>query len=176
MFAVIVFVALPGFRQHAASPEYQVKAVFLFNFTQFVDWPPAAFGDAQDPLVIGILGDDPFGPYLDAAVKGEVVKGHTLTVKRFGSQDEIKSCHILFISLTKDDKIQHILATLNGKSILTVGESADFAKRGGMVRFTTEDKKIRIHINLEAARRAELSISSKLLRLAQVDDANPNGG
>ena len=120
----------------STSPEYQVKAVFLFNFTQFVEWPENAFEDEQSPLIIGVLGDDPFGSYLDETVQGE--------------------------------KVKQALIDLKGRSVLTVGDVADFARQGGVVRFFNENNKIRIRINLEAAKAANLTISSKLLRLADV--------
>jgi hypothetical protein len=153
--------------QTATSPEYQIKAVFLFNFAQFVDWPPKAFADAQTPLVIGILGEDLFGSYLDETVRGEKVNNRPLVVQRFRRIGEIKACHVLFISRSENARLEEILASLKGRSILTVGDNDDFALRGGMIRFVTEKNKIRMRINLEAVKAANLTISSKLLRLAE---------
>src|SRR5438046_2483582 len=82
----------------APAAESQVKAVFLFNFAQFVGWPPAAFPDSGTPLVIGILGDDPVEGFLDQTVRGEQVRGRAFQVQRYHSVDEIKTCHVLFIS------------------------------------------------------------------------------
>ncbi len=152
----------------STSPEYQVKAVFLFNFTQFVEWPANAFPAQQSPLVIGVLGDDPFGPYLDETVQGEKVNGHPLIVRRFNDVEDAKSCHILFISGAGKEKLKQALTDLKGRSILTVSDITDFARQGGMVRFFSENNKIRIRINLEATKSANLTISSKLLRLADV--------
>jgi hypothetical protein len=153
--------------QTATSPEYQIKAVFLFNFAQFVDWPPKAFPDAQTPLVIGILGEDLFGSYLDETVRGEKVNNRPLVVQRYRRIGEIKACHVLFISRSENARLEEILASLKGRSILTVGDSDEFALRGGMIRFVTEKNKIRMRINLEAVKAANLTISSKLLRLAE---------
>jgi hypothetical protein len=154
--------------QPAASAEYQIKAVFLFNFARFVDWPAKAFPDADSPFVIGILGDDPFGSYLDETVRGEKVNGHPLTVQRYRRVGEIRACQVLFISRSEADRLEQILASLRGRSILTVGDTDDFAARGGMIRLATERNKVRMRINLDAVKAANLAISSKLLRVAEI--------
>jgi hypothetical protein len=159
--------------QTAQPLEYQLKAVFLFNFAQFVDWPPEAFPDSATPLVIEILGNDPFGSFLDATVRGETVRGRSIEVRRHRRINDITTCHILFISQSEMDRLDDILATLKDRSILTVGDIDNFEWRGGMIRFVVERNRIRFRINLEAAQAARLTISSKLLRLA--DTAPPRG-
>jgi hypothetical protein len=152
-----------------ASPqEHQVKAVFLFNFAQFVEWPTNAFAEAQAPLVIGVLGDDPFGAYLDETVRGERVNNRKLVVRRFRRVEEIQSCHVLFISPSEAERLEQILAALKGRPILTVSDAEGFSRRGGMIRFVTEKNKIRLKINPEAAKAARLTISSKLLRPSDI--------
>jgi hypothetical protein len=153
----------------ADIPEYQVKAVFLFNFAQFVHWPPEAFPEAQAPLVIGVLGDDPFGPYLDETVRGEKVNTHPLVVRRYRRVEEIKSCHVLFISQSEANRLEQIIASLKGRNILTVSDANDFGRRGGMVGLVTEKTKIRMRIKLEAVKAANLTISSKMLRVAEIE-------
>jgi hypothetical protein len=148
--------------------EYQLKAVFLFNFSQFVDWPPAAFADERAPLVIGVLGEDPFGGELDAAVSGETVNGRPLTVRRYRRVEEIEQCHILFIDRSERDRLGKILDKIDGRSVLTVGDFEGFARNGGMIRFVSSGNRIRLRINLEAAQAADLAISSKLLRPAEI--------
>jgi hypothetical protein len=145
-----------------------VKAAFLFNFSQFVDWPAAAFADDRSPLVIGVLGSDPFGATLDEIVRDETVNGRPLTVRRYQSPDQLDSCHILFIDRSQDSRLDAIVAALKGQSVLTVGDFEGFARRGGMIRFVTVGNKIRLRINLGAAQEAKLTISSKLLRPAQI--------
>ncbi len=152
----------------AAPPEYRIKAVFLFNFAQFVEWPAGAFHDAQAPLVIGVLGEDPFGADLDEAVRGERIGGRALVVRRYRRVEDIGECQILFISGSEADRLEKILARLQGRSLLTVGDADNFNRLGGMVRFVTVNNKIRLRINVEAAKAAELVISSKLLRPAMV--------
>lgn len=151
----------------APTPEDQVKAVFLFNFAQFVDWPARAFSDATEPLVIGVLGEDPFGQYLDDTVRGEKVNRRSLVVQRYRRVSEIRVCHILFISNSETDRLGAILDTVRGRPILTVGDMEDFAPRGGMIQFMRERSRVRMRINLKPVRTADLTISSKLLRVAE---------
>jgi hypothetical protein len=175
-FLLLVFILLSGMRfppQIETSREYQLKAAFLYNFTQFVEWPEGSLPE-DTPFVIGILGKDPFGNYLDELVDGEKVNGHPLIVQRFTSVDEIKTCHILFINVSDKSQLQAILKNLKSNNVLTVGDATHFSKNGGIVRFYTEDNKTRIHINLEAAKQADLTISSKLLRLAGIVDPQLN--
>jgi hypothetical protein len=154
--------------QPAAPLEYGIKAVFLFNFARFVAWPPVAFADSQAPLVIGVLGDDPFGGALDEAASAETVNGHPLVVRRFRLVNDIGACHILFICRSEARRLDEILAALKDRSVLTVGDGDDFAQRGGMIRFATENNRVRLRINVEATQAAHLTLSSKLLRPADI--------
>jgi hypothetical protein len=154
--------------QTAIFKEYQVKAVFLLNFAQFVQWPPAAFTSAGEPFRIGVLGEDPFGSFLDETVSGEKVEGHPLVIQRCGSAGDAKGCQILFISRSESGRMEDILAGLKDKSILTVGDTEGFIKNGGVIRFVMEENKVHFRINLEAAKRVNLAISSKVLRLAEI--------
>lgn len=154
--------------QNNISREYQVKAVFLYNFCQFVEWPTKAFASQDDPLVIGILGENPFDNYLEETVKGEKANGHPLAVKHFQTVDQVTACHILFVNIADKDELKKVLLMQTSRNILTVGEFANFAKQGGIVRFFTEDNRTRIRINLDAAKKAELTINSKLLKVADV--------
>lgn len=146
----------------------QLKAAFLLNFGQFVKWPPEAFTNDDSPVIIGILGADPFGPLLDELVRSEKVEKRRLEVVRFRRVEDIKTTHVLFIGASETSRIEEILRALDGKPILTVGETEGFARRGGMIRFLTENRKIRLRINLEAARENQIQISSKLLRPAEI--------
>ncbi len=164
----------PGLAAQAVrASEYHLKAVFLFNFAQFVDWPAAAFADSETPFVIGILGEDPFGDFLDQTVRGEQLRGRPFQVQRYRSVDEIKTCHILFINRPDGDRVEGILSRLRDRPILTVSDEDGFAERGGMVRFVNDRNRIRLKINLAAAEAAKLTISSKLLRVAEI--AAPRG-
>jgi hypothetical protein len=154
--------------QGVRASEYQVKAVFLFNFAQFVDWPAEAFADSSTPLVICVLGNDPFGDALDQTVRDERLGSRPFQVRRYHSVDEIKTCHILFISRSEGARSEVILAGLKQRSILTVSDADDFAQRGGMIRFVTDRNRIRLQLNLAATEAAHLTISSKLLRVAEI--------
>ena len=134
-------VAAHTIAQTPAPQEYQVKAVYLFNFTQFVDWPPSTFSDAREPIIIGVLGDDPFGNYLDDTVRGEKVDNRSLVVRRYRRAEDIQACQVLFISRSEGMRIEHIVATLKDRSILTVSDADDFGKRGGMVRFVVDNSR-----------------------------------
>lgn len=164
----LLFSSGPPLSAQQVSKEYQIKAAFLYNFSQFVEWPASAFPNAQAPLVIGVIGDDPFGSYLDDIVRGEKVNNHPLVVQRFRRVNEIKTCHVLFVSRSEANQIEQILSSLRSRNILTVGDFEDFAQRGGMIRFIAENNKIRFRINVGVARAAKLTISSKLLRAAEI--------
>jgi hypothetical protein len=151
-----------------AFKEYDLKAAFLYHLAEFVEWPPEAFPAAENPLVIGVLGTDPFGKALDEIVQNEVVKNRKLDVQRYRSMEEVKTCHILFISQSEAGRLDQIFSSLKDRNILTVGDTDGFAQRGGIVRFLTENNKIRLRININAAKAANLTISSKLLRAAEV--------
>jgi len=154
--------------QTTPAREYQVKAVFLFNFAQFVHWPPQAFAESQAPLVIGVLGDDPFGSSLDDAVRGELVNNHPLVIQRYRRVEDVGDCHILFISQSEAGQLEQIFDRLKGRSILTVSDADEFTHRGGMIRFVTEKNRVRLRVNLEVAKASNLAISSKLLRPAEI--------
>ena len=146
------------------SDEYQIKAVFLFNHAQFVEWPAVAFSSKEAPIVIGILGSDPFGAYLDDLVSGEKIGERPLLVRRYKRVEDITDCHILFISRSEAGVLDKILAQLKGRSVLTISDLDTFTRQGGMVRFATENGKIRLRINVEAAKACGLTISSKIIR------------
>ena len=154
--------------QTAISKEYQIKAAFLFNFAQFVQWPERSFPDTNAPFRIGVLGDDPFGGVLDETVRGEKVGGHPLMIQRYRDGDDLKDCQILFISRSEGKQTEQVLAELKGKNILTVGDADGFIKNGGVVRFVTEQNKIHLRISPDAAKQANLVISSKILRLSEL--------
>ena len=162
---------------HAAEArpgEYELKAAFIFNFSQFVEWPTNAFSSESDPMIIGVVGSDPFGPILDRIVQDEKVRGRTLVVERYARPNEIKRCHILFVSKSLAAQWPEILRAVIDQPILTVSDMDRFSNRGGMIHLVTEKNLVRMRVNPEIARRARLTISSKLLRLA--DNATRDGG
>ena len=152
----------------STTQEYDLKAAFLFNFARFVEWPADAFVSATTPIIIGVLGDDPFGPSLDALVQGETIRQRPLVVRRFRTVEQVDTCHILFVSASEASQMDHIAAALARRSVLTVGETKDFATQAGIIGFELSQRKLRLKVNLAAAADARLTISSKLLRQAQV--------
>jgi YfiR/HmsC-like len=152
----------------AAAPEYQLKAVFLFQFSQFVEWPATAFAQDGAPFSVCVLGEDPFEQYLDDAVRGEQVGSRPFVVKRYQRVEQVNDCHILFITQPFKFPLESTLSALHERSILTVADSRAFADRGGIIEFVTVDNKLRLRINPNAARAADLTISSRLLSLASL--------
>jgi hypothetical protein len=150
----------------AAPTAQQVEAVFLFYFTQFVVWPPAAFAGEHSPIVIGVLGNDPFDGSLDQAVAGERVNGRPIVVRRLQRIGDAADCHILYISASEAARLPQILSALKGRNVLTVSDLAHFAQTGGIIRFVLNDQHVRLRINARAARAAGLTLSSKLLSAA----------
>src|SRR5258706_1615574 len=151
------------------SREYQIKAAFLFNFSQFTEWPPEAFPDKDSPLIIGVLSAiDPFGGFLDETVKNEAVQGRRLVVKHFTRLAEMQTCHIPYIGQSESKRLEHLVDDLKAKPVLTVSDITDCASRGLMIGFVNERNKIRFKINASTARAANLSLSSKLLRAAEI--------
>ena len=166
--AVVAGCLCAGAAAATPAPEYRVKAVFLFQFAQFVEWPGKGLATAAAPFAICVLGEDPFHQYLDETVQGEAVNGRQLTVRRYRRVEELQDCSILFIAQSELDHLDSILGALRGASVLTVGDSTSFAERGGAIQFVTVKNKIKLRINADAAKAAELTISSKLLGLADI--------
>jgi hypothetical protein len=170
MLITVLFVVTSfDVKQNTTIPlEQQVKAVFLFNFAQFVEWPATAFLQPDSPIVIGILGKDPFGTFLEETIHNERVNGRPLIIERYSTVKEVKNCHILFIHASATSKIDATLKALKGRQILTVSDINNFANHGGMVRFIKESNKVKLRINVNAAKAEGITISSKILRLSEI--------
>jgi hypothetical protein len=145
--------------------EYQVKAVFLLNFTKFIEWPAAVFELPESPVSICILGEDPFGATINQIVKGEVVNGRKVVVQRISHAPAPKSCQVLFWGRTEGAATRPLPDM--GPGVLTVGEGETFARQGGMIAFVIDNRRVRFDVNQAAAERAGLKISSKLLSVAR---------
>jgi hypothetical protein len=150
------------------ASEYQVKAAFLYNFGQFVDWPAEAFPTNDAPLIITVLDPDPFNGALDRAVAGKSIAGHPIVVKHVPAGSDLPACHILFVPADDDDRAHEAIGRLASAPVLTVGETDAFEHAGGAVRFYIADGKVRFSINPDATQRAGLKVSSKLLSLAKL--------
>lgn len=150
----------------ADTGEYEVKAAFIYNFAKFVEWPETDAGaDAAMPLCI--LGDDPFGPVLDT-LNGRTIQGRSMNVVRTRNLTDLSRCSIVFVSSSERRRIDEIMQHLSGISgLLTISDIGGFAEHGGMIELRLADDRVRFLVNLDSAGRAELSISSRILRLAQ---------
>lgn len=167
--ALVAFLLMPGTTMpQPVSREYKVKSAFLFNFTQFVEWPADAFEDDDAPLVIGILGSDPFGPFLDETISGERLQEHPLIVERYESIEEVGHCHILFLASGNRQTIRQAIAHLKSKAVLTVSDFDGFARMGGMIAFENQGGRVALRINATTVNESGLVVSSKLLRLAEI--------
>jgi hypothetical protein len=153
--------------------EYGVKAAFLYNFSQFVRWPDAAFASDDAPFVIGIVGEDPFGGALDEVVSTKSSGSHPISVKRFGGftpqrAAALAKCQILFVSYSEKDQVHDILQALSGSKTLTVSDIENFPVKGGAIQFDQVGQKIGLVFNVNAAKKAGLSVSSQLLQVAKL--------
>jgi hypothetical protein len=160
----------------SATKEYQIKAAFLFNFAQFVEWPSGTFTDSDVPVRIGVLGDDPFGSSLDETIRGETVRGRKLVVERSPRLDELLDCQILFIGKSEKAKLSETLGRLSDATVLTVSDLDGFTSQGGVIRFYLQGNKIRFEINLDSAQKHGLKMSAQLLSLGKVLSAQGDQG
>jgi hypothetical protein len=167
LFAVCVGIPERARAQtQAPADEYQVKAAFLFHFAQLVDWPPDALSD-NNSLFLCAFGDDPFRGELESTVEGRLIGTRALRIRHLKSAQDAQSCHILFVGKGEGKDIASLLAAIQNTPVLTVGETDDFLQQGGVIRFCLQNNKVRFEINLEAAFRARLKISSRLLLLTK---------
>jgi hypothetical protein len=157
--------AAPSLAENARPSEYEVKAAYLYNFGKFLSWP--AQSDSSDkPFQICVLGEDPFGPTLDAILAGEKIGGDVVIARRIRSAQEAASCRILFISASEISRIKIVLETLRAMPVLTVSDMPDFLQYGGMIRFVLDGDRVRFEVSLVAAEKAHLGMSSQLLKVA----------
>ncbi len=160
--------AVWGAEGSVSLSEQELKAAALNQMVHFVRWPPDSFQEGDSPLVIGIFGADPFGSLIDELVAGEVASGHPVKVVRCFTLEAAADCHVVYIAdanLRSASRLVHFLAD---RSILTVSGDETFLEKGGIICLSVRSNRIRILVNLEAAMRANVTLSSKLLRLAEI--------
>lgn len=157
------------------NSEYLIKAGFTYNFAKLMDWPASAFPQPNSPIVIGVLGTDPFGGTLDQVLKGKQANGRDFEVKHLKWGMDMRDCDILFISSSESAHVDEILHSVHGLPVLTIGEMPGFAARGGIINFILEDNKVRFEVNVDAAKQANINISSRLLSLAKIVQQQPDG-
>jgi hypothetical protein len=177
LICMTMFVLMTTLQASPSTPtEYDIKAVFMLNFTRFIEWPVIDGLPANQPLVIGVIGEDPFGHRLDEVIRGEKVNNRSVVVKRLAQLDGGIGCTAVFISRSEKPRLAPILQRLKGWPVLTVSDIPEFAQQGGMVELVSEKGKIRLHINVDEAKAAHLAISSKLLRPAQIVSTRKTSG
>jgi hypothetical protein len=147
---------------------YRIKAAFLFNFASLVKWPDDSFSDPKSPFVICHFGGSQTRTLFDSAYSGRMVNGHPVEVRHLSDVGDVLGCHIFMITAERSEQAGGFINAASGKSILTIGETDNFARDGGVIGFYNDGSKIRFEINLDAAKRAKLRISSRLLRLARL--------
>jgi hypothetical protein len=152
----------------ASHSEHDIESAMLYNFTKFVEWPDRALGENGSSLVVGVLGDDPMTPVLAAALQNKTIYGHPILVLRLSSNADLKTCAVLLVGSSDRKEIARIVQSVGRAPVLTIGEQAQFSRLGGVIAFIRDGSRIRFEINPDAADRAGLQVSSKLLRLADV--------
>jgi len=171
---VVVFV--PCLRAQKSKPtDYQVKAVYLINFARFVEWPDKV-GMQQDSFTICVFGSDPFGRTLDTTLAGEKIAGRSAIAKRISTPQDSVDCRILFVSSAETGLLERMIEAVSKQGVLTVSDMPQFVNRGGMIQFVTDEKRVRFEVNLTAAQRAGLTLSSELLKVATVVRTNDTAG
>ena len=160
-------VILQPARANAQTDEYRVKAAFLFHFAQLVDWPAGAPGDDKKLFNVCTLGEDPFHGDLDSAIDGKSIGLRTMRVHHLMQAEQVRACQIVFIGKNENKRIPALLAELDNAPVMTVGETDNFVRQGGIIGFCLDNDKVRFEINLVAAEHARLKISSRLLLLAK---------
>ncbi len=146
--------------------EYQIKAAFLYNFAKFVEWPADRFTDENAPMILCVIGMDPFGAILEHTMTGKTIKGRSIRIKRIEGINGLKSCHVLFVSSYERENTRDIVSSLEGASVLTTGDMDRFANQGGIINLIKRGNKIRFEINSNAAAQSGLKLSSYLMGLA----------
>lgn len=151
-----------------SADEYPVKAVFLYNFTKFISWPAEPDASTNSAFVIGIVGEDPFGPILDDAVRDELVQHRPIVVRRFPTQESIGKCHLLFIARSEKDRLGAVLERARNQTVLTVADTPEAAQQGVMINLSFLQGGVKMEINQDAIESAGLQVSAKLLSLARI--------
>ena len=166
LIAVATGLIKPGGVQAEATPEYKIKAVYLFNIVRFVKWPTNAFSAADSPLVICVLGDNPFDTELQKLMSGRLVGGRTVVVKQEATAADARMCQVVFIPASEHANLRLHLATLRNAPVLTIGEIPEFLGDGGVIEFFVQQNKVRFDINKAQADAEGVQLDSQLLSLA----------
>jgi hypothetical protein len=158
----------------AQFSEFQIKAERICSFARFVEWPSRKFVSPDSPFVIGVFGTDAISDFLREALQNRRIKDRPVVIKHILAKQELSGCHVLFISRSERDRLSPILGEVRREGVLTVGETDNFLDRGGIINLVNIGGMIRFQVNLSAAKRERLAISSKLLQLAIPENMDPS--
>ena len=168
-------------QEQVIDREYEIKAAYLYNFGLYVQWPNSPAQGTDENIAIGVLGKDPFGPHLDRIAEAKTIEGKKIVVYRFKSMDQYRPCHILYVAARTvegekeerpEDRLAAVLRKTRGAPVLLVGDTEGFAQKGVMINFYIEENRVKFEMNPDAAKRAGLQISSKLLKLGKIVPSN----
>jgi hypothetical protein len=168
-FFWLLLIHITASQANAGPSEYELKAAFLHNLSNFITWPPKAFLSDDAPFILCVLGTDPFGDNLEAITTNQRVAGqHAIQISKITNEIEAKDCHLVFISSSEQNKIAKIVNFLKNFHILTVGDTEDFIDQGGMIMFMTVEGKIKLAISPERIIASQLKASAQLLKIAKI--------
>ena len=168
LLAVAALLAPPSRRPDAQASEVELKAAWVYNFVQHVEWPASAFKDERSPLVVCILGAHPLEEALAKAVRGKTAQGRGVEIRRAAQPADLKGAHLAFIPDAEKERFDQAVAAARGTPLLVVGESDGAARKGAVLNFFVDESRVRFEANVEAAARSGLTISSKLLKFARL--------
>jgi hypothetical protein len=168
LLLMLLPVSLSAYAQSGPVGEYDVKAAFLYNFGRYTEWPSSAFANPSSTFQLCVLGSSPFGNHLNSILSGKRINGHPIHILYGNDPSEMTACHLAFISASLKGQHDEILGTFRGLPMLTVSETWGFTQKGGIINFLVVEGKVRFVINVTAARKADLKISSQLLKLAVI--------
>jgi len=164
---ILLGILLPLQGQNTTAPEYLAKAHYLANFPSFVEWPPEALPTGKATFLVCVFGDFSFGTSLAESTRGEIVQDRRVEVRWVHKPQELSVCQVVFVSRSEKKNYIRALEAVRGRMILTVGETPEFLDAGGVLSFSGQEGSIQFDVNLDAAKKAQLKISSRLLALAR---------
>jgi len=165
--ALLAGVLRPGAGAEATGfSEFEIKAAWLFNFARFVEWPTNSFTNHSSPLIVGVVGKDPFGKELDKAFVGRTVRSRPFLLRRNVSEADLATCHLVYVCSSERRKLRELLEKARGAAVLTVGEGEEFLDQGGIISFVIKDNAVRFGINVRPAQQAGLKLDANLLKVA----------
>lgn len=171
--------SVPAARSRPASAldgtEYKVKAASLYHFINYTTWPKEAFVNERSPIVLLVVGQDPFGEVLDELFKGKKSGGRSIRVLRAESLEELPSAHMVFLAQSHAKELAALLKAVSPTSALVVGDSDGQAEQGAHVSFFMDSNRVRFAVNVAAVKRSKLSISPEMLKLARIIEEKRNG-